>query len=267
MTPKLPFMPFYGADFYESEKVGLMDAAEQGVYLRLLWRQWREGSLPLEVARMAQLAGVPTLSARVAECFPAESDGRRRNRRLEEIRQEQEAIREKKASGGRLGRARQLAQADPGHTPGSPRGVLGQSESESEPDNNTHLPARPIAGEPRWGALTAGLGEPGASALAGYRHASRNPDRLLVELESLVNGLHGPGGRAVPYPALGRALHDMSLAGVEMSAKRLAAFCRSAMEPEVPTRNGHQADDTEARMAAWTRRKEAERAERRTNAN
>jgi hypothetical protein len=37
------FFPFYGADFFESEKVACMSLAARGLYIGALWRQWRTG--------------------------------------------------------------------------------------------------------------------------------------------------------------------------------------------------------------------------------
>ena len=46
---KLPWFPFYGRDFYLDEKVRLLSLRQEAMYLRLLWHQWEEGSIP-EVA-------------------------------------------------------------------------------------------------------------------------------------------------------------------------------------------------------------------------
>jgi hypothetical protein len=141
VADKLPFMPFYGSDFYEDEAVCLMNAEEERVYLRLLWRQWREGSLPAESDELqALLRGLPGLSPRVLACIPRCDDGRRRNPRLEEHRQKHLRILEKKSQGGRAGRAKQLktnrVRGVPGESLGTPRGIargkLGESESDTD---------------------------------------------------------------------------------------------------------------------------------------
>lgn len=151
MAEKLKYMPFYGADFYEDEVVGLMTPAEECAYLRLLWRQWREGSLPREPADLETLARLP-LSERVLSRLPIGEDGRRRNSRLEEIRADHLRIKTAQSEGGRAGRMRQLGQAESADSSaknkmGSPRGdpkatpkrtgaKLGQpdADAESEPD-------------------------------------------------------------------------------------------------------------------------------------
>ena len=43
---KLPWFPFYGRDFYLDEKVRLLSLRQEAMYLRLLWHQWEEGSIP-----------------------------------------------------------------------------------------------------------------------------------------------------------------------------------------------------------------------------
>lgn len=54
MPPKLPWLPFYGRDFYLDEKVRLLSLRQEAIYLRLLWLQWEEGSIP-EVAACQSL--------------------------------------------------------------------------------------------------------------------------------------------------------------------------------------------------------------------
>lgn len=91
-------------------------------------------------------------------------------------------------------------------------------------------------------ALADQMAPEGASALEGYLRAVRDPARLVLELRSYVNGSHGPGGRAVTPTQLGRALHEMALAGAAMTSKVLSAFVRRVLEPDPPSRNA-KADD------------------------
>jgi uncharacterized protein YdaU (DUF1376 family) len=62
------YMPFFGADFYESENVLCMSLAGQAVYLKALWYQWRHGSLPADQQRLARVLGVT--SDQMAELWP-----------------------------------------------------------------------------------------------------------------------------------------------------------------------------------------------------
>lgn len=154
MTDKLPWMPFYGSDFYHDEAVRLMSLEEEAVYLRLLWWQWREGSLPADQEHLAKVAGA-AVSAHVVARFPVtrDSDGRRRNPRLELVRQEQLALIEARSRAGRIGRQKQIqARADaesntgrakPGQSPGKARAKRGHSESDT--NNNTATWLTPFA--------------------------------------------------------------------------------------------------------------------------
>ena len=78
MGDKLPWMPFYGTDFYNDEAVRLLTLEEEALYIRLLWWQWREGSLPGDWADCQRLAG-ESLGDRLAKLFPVtrSADGRR----------------------------------------------------------------------------------------------------------------------------------------------------------------------------------------------
>lgn len=174
MGDKLPFMPFYGSDFYEDEAVALMSSEEEAAYLRLLWWQWREGSLPPEAEDLrALLRGKPGLSPRVLACLPRCDDGRRRNPKLESVRQKHLQVYEKKSKGGKQGRAKQLgkpanrqssgsARGVPRDRPGSGRGKPGESEPDT--DSNTATWLTPFAdawqarcGNPPFGRLARSL--------------------------------------------------------------------------------------------------------------
>jgi uncharacterized protein YdaU (DUF1376 family) len=101
------FFPFYGADFFESEKVACMSLAARGLYIGALWRQWRTGGLPADPQLLARLLGVGLDEFRqvwpeVAPCFEL-VDGRLQNRRLELVRAEQQATLEKRQSAGKKG--------------------------------------------------------------------------------------------------------------------------------------------------------------------
>lgn len=101
------FFPFYGADFFESEKVACMSLAARGLYIGALWRQWRTGGLPADPQLLARLLGVGLEEFRqvwpeVAPCFEL-VDGRLQNRRLELVRAEQLNGLEGKIRGGRNG--------------------------------------------------------------------------------------------------------------------------------------------------------------------
>jgi hypothetical protein len=55
---KLPWMPFYAADWMTDEAVRLMTLEQQGAYFRLLCSQWVEGSIPADTSAIAWLLGL-----------------------------------------------------------------------------------------------------------------------------------------------------------------------------------------------------------------
>jgi hypothetical protein len=139
VADKLPWMPFFGSDFYNDEAVRLMSLEEEALYMRLLWWQWREGSLPADPADVQRLAGHPP-GDRLLMLFPVtrNADGRRRNPRLEEVRQEQLAKVRKRSKAGKLGRQKQLAtRAQAGQSPGNRRARAGQTPGESEAESES----------------------------------------------------------------------------------------------------------------------------------
>ena len=145
MADKLPWMPFYGTDFYNDEAVRLMSLEEEALYIRLLWWQWREGSLPGDVGDCQRLAG-ESLSDRLIALFPVtrNADGRRRNPRLEAVRQEQLEHQNRRSQAGKIARQKQLeARNEIGQSPGNRRRIANQTpantETESKKDSSTWL--------------------------------------------------------------------------------------------------------------------------------
>lgn len=108
----LPFMPLYVVDWLTDSNVSQLNLAEQGVFLRMLLFQWREGRLPVAPNKICQVCGVDRVWWRTGgsdyepgevgtemfgnglldKLFPI-NDGYRRNERLEEHRMEQLAKR------------------------------------------------------------------------------------------------------------------------------------------------------------------------------
>lgn len=108
---KAPAFPIYTKDYDTDEKVILMDLAQEGAFGRLLRHQWREGSIPADVASLAVICRVPLAkmqrvwAGRLASCFePLEgAEGRLVNRKAEKVRQSQNAFHEERAESGRRG--------------------------------------------------------------------------------------------------------------------------------------------------------------------
>lgn len=98
-------MPFFGKQFYDDETVWLASLAYQGLYVALLWCQWRERSIPDDVRMVARLVGQPEREVRklwpeVRKHFAAVDDqpGRLANANLEVIRENQKAFSDKQSS-------------------------------------------------------------------------------------------------------------------------------------------------------------------------
>ena len=89
---KAPAMPFYGKDIYTDERTLRLSYAHQGLYVRLLWWQWSEGSIPAAIDEIADMIGKARdtrhLFPGVAQFFEAHPDlkGRLWNLRLEDAR-------------------------------------------------------------------------------------------------------------------------------------------------------------------------------------
>lgn len=47
---KLPWLPFYGRDFFNDEQVKLLTLRQIGIYMVMLWHQWEHGSIPDRVS-------------------------------------------------------------------------------------------------------------------------------------------------------------------------------------------------------------------------
>jgi len=65
-----PFFKFYPADWLAAAEISTMTLEQQGAYIRLLCYNWREGSLPNDVDKMARLVGTDPLHFR-GEIWPA----------------------------------------------------------------------------------------------------------------------------------------------------------------------------------------------------
>lgn len=111
---KKPWFPFYGTEFFTDENVVGMTDDEVGKYLRLLWLQWSEGSIPQDPGLLERIVfGQSELDARamqmLSRCFTEHPtlEGRLVNKRLfeEEVRAETivEKTRKDKSKAGKSG--------------------------------------------------------------------------------------------------------------------------------------------------------------------
>lgn len=147
---KLPWFPFYPADFLGAEKVQLMTNEQVGMYVKLLCYQWMEGSIPeksssaIAVLRLGwgDASEMTDFQDVLTNCFikhPTEK-GRLINKRLDEIRREQEEISIKKQEAGRAGGYAKARLAALGSCQDSATGksVAKSSYSESKPKSESN---------------------------------------------------------------------------------------------------------------------------------
>ena len=112
-----PSFQFYARDWLASSSVRRMTLAERGAYIDLLAYAWQDGGLPDDDAEIARLLQVSlrvwrTLAPRVRSRFQVQ-DGRLINARLEGVRAEQAAYRERRANSGRSGAAKRWRNSGP----------------------------------------------------------------------------------------------------------------------------------------------------------
>jgi len=160
MAQKLPWFPFYPADFLGAEKVQLMTNEQVGMYVKLLCYQWMEGSIPVKsssaIAVLRLGWGDETemrdFNSVLETCFvkhPTEK-GRLINKRLDEIRREQEDISLKKQEAGRRGgmaKAR-LAVLGACQDSASSKSLAKSSYSESESKSESNSDRRVVVETP-----------------------------------------------------------------------------------------------------------------------
>lgn len=98
------YMPLYVRDFLTST-IG-WTACERGHYLTLLMLQWDRDGLPADLDALERLStGVGDVWAMLQDKFPVESDGQRRNARLEQHRDRAVELRRKRSEAGKAAAA------------------------------------------------------------------------------------------------------------------------------------------------------------------
>jgi len=106
---KLAWYKWYPHDFQTDEKARVMTPTERGIYRDLLDSQWIEGSLPGEREKLVRLVQNCTKQEfdkawpAVKECFEEMGEGRIGNRRLRELRDQVDKVREKLSESGKFG--------------------------------------------------------------------------------------------------------------------------------------------------------------------
>lgn len=107
---KPPAFQFYPAEFLSDENVVLMTNQEIGCYVKLLCYCWREGSIPIDLNRIAKLCGedgsaMAQLWLAIQPCFSSAigDPSRLVHPRLEMERKKQEEFRKERSNTGKNG--------------------------------------------------------------------------------------------------------------------------------------------------------------------
>lgn len=109
-------MPVYGKDAYDDERFVTSPWDVQGLFWRLCWWQWREGSIPADVELVVAVTGKPRetrrLFKKVREFFVKHPDltGRLYNVTLDGHRQKAFSEKERKGVGAELTNAKRIGQ-------------------------------------------------------------------------------------------------------------------------------------------------------------
>ncbi len=146
---RLPWFPFYPADWLADERVQLMTCEQRGAYWQLLAYQGREGTVPAELDQLCALTGgsPECVQALLAQgLFPEVGRAgrkRRRNPRLARVLREQE-----KRAGEASARAKNAATArwrkDKRDAPSMPEAAPAQSHSDADSDADSESETRNV---------------------------------------------------------------------------------------------------------------------------
>lgn len=219
--------------------------------------------------------------------FPSDDDGKRRNARLESERGasvEKHAARVeagKRSAAARAAKAQQSANGTPTERPTkrkqslSNAGTLLEQSLSNAPTmlqqntrnhNHSHKQittstavAAAVVSTPATAATTAEH-EPllaqftdpvHRDAVSCYLRAAQFPASLAADFQSQLDGLHGPNGQRVEPEVLGRAVHEMRVAGiVRPTSQATAKFVASLLRPtDVGPSKLSDEDDAAAMMA------------------
>lgn len=110
----------------------------------------------------------------------------------------------------------------------------------------------------QWNRIWSAVPTPYRPALVGFVRAARNPAAVVAEVEAAHTGLTPPG---YSWDVVGKALHDLAVAGAELTSFRLASFCRGAIT-QPPTDTAPADDEGEFARAGRELMRERELAER-----
>ena len=106
---KAPAFQFYPSDFLSDENVMLMSNQEVGCYIKLICFNWKQGSIPDDINKIARLCGEDTsvmaeLWHSLKRCFISNgTNGRLINPRVEKERLKQKKYRKERSESGKKG--------------------------------------------------------------------------------------------------------------------------------------------------------------------
>jgi hypothetical protein len=104
------YMPWFGDEFYEDDKVDALSDKGETWYMRCIWRQWKQGSVPLDEQAVRKIAR-PEFGTTATEwddfyrvfpkLFPPIDEYRGRNPKVERVRKDSIRVFKAKRKGGK----------------------------------------------------------------------------------------------------------------------------------------------------------------------
>lgn len=160
---RLPYLPFYVADWLSDLHVRAMSAEGRGAYIDLLALSWQDGPLPGDPKVLARMTGASeaTIKREVMPRFKAQADGTLRHTKIERIRAEQTT-----AAGERSRHAADAAKARWEHERSIAAGMRGALPGHS-PDPCPAMPSEAEAEIPKPRTLEPPLPPPRSAGGTG----------------------------------------------------------------------------------------------------
>ena len=237
----------------------LMTLEQEGAYRRLLDHQWLHGSIPADLRQMAVIckaigaARMRSVWSGVSCCFePLSGTDRLVNKRLERVRDDAEAHRDRQSQNGSKGAARRWQKDS------DPNGVAIVSPMAKNSSAPAPAPALPhtttayavvvdatTTAVKGWDAFETAVPEDYRDAVDGAIRAANQPDALRRQLVAMQEAI--TGGPSYTPTQIAQALHELAVAGSRVTSAGLRAFCRRIAAGERDTTTTTDA------AAAWAR--------------
>ena len=141
----LPYFKWLWRDWRANRRVQKLNYVARGLYRELLDEQWSDGSIPNDLAELADICDCPVEVMeehwqKLSQFFQSTENGRLINDKLEQQRTSEDSKRAALARNGRKGavaKAKQLPAIDDNcHIAEQSRAIAEQSISEQEPEAN-----------------------------------------------------------------------------------------------------------------------------------